>query len=54
MGELSRHHAFPSFLTGLFLICACVLMLQIMETRLLSVMSWYYLAFSRSAWRCSA
>ena len=33
------------FLTGLFLICMCGLMLQIMETRLLSVMAWYYLAF---------
>jgi hypothetical protein len=33
------------FLTGLFLICMCVLMLQIAETRLLSVMVWYYLAF---------
>ena len=33
------------FLTGLFLICMCSLMLQIMETRLLSVMAWYYLAF---------
>ena len=35
----------PLFLTGLFLICMCGLMLQIMETRLLSVMAWYYLAF---------
>jgi hypothetical protein len=33
------------FLTGLFLICMCSLMLQIMETRLLSVIAWYYLAF---------
>src|ERR1700685_758811 len=33
------------FLSGLFLICMCVLMLQIAETRLLSVMAWYYLAF---------
>ena len=33
------------FLTGLFLICMCVLMLQIAETRLLSVLAWYYLAF---------
>ena len=33
------------FLIGLFLICMCVLMLQIMETRLLSVVAWYYLAF---------
>lgn len=33
------------FFTGLFLICMCGLMLQIIETRLLSVISWYYLAF---------
>jgi hypothetical protein len=33
------------FLAGLFLICMCVLMLQIAETRLLSIMAWYYLAF---------
>src|SRR5258708_5051470 len=33
------------FLAGLFLICMCVLMLQIIETRLLSVMAWYHLAF---------
>src|SRR3974390_1478655 len=30
---------------GVFLVCMCGLMLQIMETRLLSVMAWYYLAF---------
>ena len=35
----------PLFLAGLFLICMCSLMLQIMQTRLLSVMAWYYLAF---------
>src|SRR5262245_23157891 len=35
---------FP-FLTGLFLICMCGLMLQIIETRVLSVISYYYLAF---------
>ncbi|MGC2011903.1 MAG: hypothetical protein WA693_12710, partial [Pseudolabrys sp.] len=35
---------FP-FLTGLFLICMCGLMLQIIETRILSVISYYYLAF---------
>ena len=33
------------FLAGLFLICMCVLMLQIVETRMLSVIAWYYLAF---------
>ena len=34
-----------SFLVGLFLICACCLMLQIIETRILSVVAYYYLAF---------
>jgi hypothetical protein len=33
------------FLAGLFLICMCVLMLQIIETRMLSVIAWYHLAF---------
>ena len=33
------------FLIGLFLICMCGLMLQIIQTRLLSVIVWYYLAF---------
>ena len=33
------------FLAGVFLICMCVLMLQIVETRLLSVISFYHLAF---------
>ena len=33
------------FLTGLFLICMCGLMLQIIETRVLSVISYYCLAF---------
>lgn len=33
------------FLIGLFLVCMCSLMLQIIETRILSVISWYYLAF---------
>src|SRR6516225_11535795 len=35
----------PQFLFGLFLICMCVLMLQIIETRVLSVIAYYYLAF---------
>jgi hypothetical protein len=35
----------PWFLLGLFLICMCVLMLQIIETRILSVISYYHLAF---------
>jgi hypothetical protein len=34
-----------AFLAGLFLICMCVLMLQIIETRVLSVIAYYYLAF---------
>src|SRR3712207_5594482 len=33
------------FLTGLFLLCMSTLMLQIIETRILSVVSMYYLAF---------
>ena len=33
------------FLTGVFLICSCGLMLQIVETRLISVILWYHLAF---------
>ncbi len=35
----------PAFLGGLFLLCMCVLMLQIIETRILSVISYYHLAF---------
>jgi hypothetical protein len=35
----------PAFLSGLFVICMCVLMLQIIETRILSVISYYHLAF---------
>jgi len=38
----SRH---PWFLTGVFLTCMCSLMLQIMETRALSVVVYYHLAF---------
>jgi hypothetical protein len=33
------------FLAGLFLICMCGLMMQIIETRILSVVAYYYLAF---------
>src|SRR5215471_11340893 len=33
------------FLAGLFVFCACVLILQIVETRILSVISFYHLAF---------
>jgi hypothetical protein len=35
----------PAFLAGVFLICFSVLVLQIVQTRILSVISWYYLAF---------
>src|SRR5689334_1473066 len=34
-----------AFLIGVFLVCMCGLMLQIIQTRLLSVIAWYYLAF---------
>ena len=43
MGILSKPK--PWFLLGLSLICMCVLMLQIIETRILSVISYYHLAF---------
>jgi hypothetical protein len=33
------------FLGGVFLVCMCGLMLQIMETRILSIISYYHLAF---------
>lgn len=35
----------PWFLVGVFLTCMCGLMLQIMETRVLSVIAYYHLAF---------
>jgi len=38
-------YAKTPFLVGLFLICMCGLMLQIVETRVLSVIAYYYLAF---------
>src|SRR5215831_13287325 len=34
-----------AFLVALFVLCACVLILQIVETRILSVISFYHLAF---------
>ena len=34
-----------SFYIGVFLLCMSTLMLQIIQTRILSVMSFYYLAF---------
>ena len=33
------------FYAGLALITACVLMLQVLQTRILSVVAWYHLAF---------
>ena len=33
------------FYAGLFLITAATLMLQVVQTRILSVMAWYHLAF---------
>lgn len=33
------------FYAGLFLITACTLMLQVLQTRILSVVAWYHLAF---------
>ena len=35
----------PAFLTGVFLIAFSVLVFQIVQTRILSVIAWYYLAF---------
>jgi hypothetical protein len=35
----------PAFLTGVFLITFSVLVFQIVQTRILSVLAWYYLAF---------
>ena len=45
MSMLSLSKSKPWFLLGLCLICMCTLMLQIIETRILSVISWYHLAF---------
>src|SRR5260370_32824647 len=45
MSVISIRKPKPWFLLGLFLICMCTLMLQIIETRILSVISWYHLAF---------
>src|SRR5579862_6145116 len=33
------------FYSGVFLVTACGLMLQVIQTRILSVVLWYYLAF---------
>ena len=40
----ARHRAAP-FLIGVFLICMCSLMLQIVQTRVISVIVYYHLAF---------
>lgn len=34
-----------AFFGGLLLLCACTLIYEVILTRLLSVVSWYYLAF---------
>ena len=39
-----RHDAF-AFLAGVFLLCMSILMIQIVQTRMLSVVSLYYMAF---------
>jgi hypothetical protein len=44
LSVFKRRELWP-FLGGVFLICSCGLMLQIVETRLISVILWYYLAF---------
>jgi hypothetical protein len=48
LGNVCRGDAMlrkAAFLAGLFLLCGCVLILQIVETRILSVISFYHLAF---------
>jgi hypothetical protein len=45
MSLFMRPREIWSFLSGVFLICSCCLMIQIVETRLISVMLWYHLAF---------
>lgn len=44
MLAIARHRAAP-FLIGVFLICMCSLMLQIVQTRVISVIVYYHLAF---------
>ena len=43
MTRTSRDAA--AFLSGVFLLCMSVLMIQIVQTRMLSVISLYYMAF---------
>jgi hypothetical protein len=45
MLSVVKRREFWPFLSGVFLICSCGLMLQIVETRLISVILWYHLAF---------
>ena len=42
---MSSHYRAPWFYAGVFVLCMSTLMLQIIQTRILSVMSFYYLAF---------
>jgi len=49
-GTYSRH-AF-AFLSGVFLLMHVLLMIQIVQTRILSVVSLYYMAFFSIAWPC--
>src|SRR5687768_3731265 len=45
-GPIREARLSPSkFYIGLFLITACTLMLQVIQTRILSVVAWYHLAF---------
>jgi len=43
--DLKDRRGMGSFLLGLFLLCASTLMYEVVLTRLLSVICWYYLAF---------
>jgi hypothetical protein len=43
--DLKDRRLMGSFLLGLFLLCASTLMYEVVLTRLLSVICWYYLAF---------
>ena len=42
------------FYGGLFIVTALTLMLQLIQTRILSVVAWYHLPSSSSASQCSA
>src|ERR1700730_13095563 len=45
MSDSSERRGATPFLLGVFLICMCSLMLQIIETRIISVIVYYYMAF---------